>query len=414
LKATLRLRLHTCRLQTSAAPVGGQEAEAILLETLRQSTACFNAVTAHGWEAGERNGTRLHHATYAGLRAEYPSLPSQLHCAARVKATEALKSVDERLRQGRKAGCPTSELCPVRYDARSYWVKLSEGRASLASVAGRVCVRLNVCAYYRRYLDWTPCSADLCFDRKTGRLSLHVVVEADAPEAACDGVCKSFLGVDLGIAEIATDSEGNQYSGEAVKGVRRRVRRIRRLLQARGSKSAKKHLKRIGQKQSRFSRDTNHVISRRLVATAAAHEKALALEELKGIRDRAETVFGREMRWLMGNWAFDQLRQFLSYKAEAAGVPLVSVAPRNTSRTCSKCGHCDKANQKSQAKFLCLRCGFELNADANAAINIGVRAAGSDGLLSQLCVPATLPLMGVNAVRATELGTSPQPLGGGI
>ena len=76
-------------------------------------------------------------------------------------------------------------------------------------------------------------------------------METDAPAASCEGV----LGVDLGITEIATDSDGNQYSGEAVKSVRRRVRRIRRLLQAKGTKSARKHLKRIRQKQSRFSRD---------------------------------------------------------------------------------------------------------------------------------------------------------------
>jgi len=368
-KATLKLRLHTCR-----------DTQGILLETLRQSTACFNAVTAHGWDAAERNGTRLHHATYKSLRAEFPCLPSQLHCAARVKASEALKSVDERLKQGRKAGRPTSELCPVRYDARSYWVKLSEGMASLATIAGRVCVRFNLCGYYRRYLDWKPCSADLCFDAKNRHFYLHVVVETDAPELAFDGV----LGIDLGITEIATDSEGNQYSGEAVKSVRRRVRRIRRLLQAKGSKSAKKHLKRIRQRQSRFSRDTNHVISKRLVATAANSRKALGVEDLKGIRDRSETVFSREMRWLMGNWAFDQLRQLLSYKAEAAGIPLVSVDPRNTSRTCSECGHCEKGNRRSQAKFLCLQCGFDANADKNAAVNIGVRASSSESLLSQL------------------------------
>lgn len=368
MKATLKLRLHTSR-----------ETESILLETLRQSTACFNAVTVQGWDTAERNGTRLHHATYKSLRGNYPDLPSQLHCAARVKATEALKSVDALLKQGRKAGRPTSELCPVRYDARSYWVKLGEGKASLASVAGRVRVHFNLCGYYRRYLGWKPCSADLCFDAKNRRFYLHVVVETVAPEASCEGV----LGVDLGIVELATDSEGNQYSGEAVKSVRRRVRRIRRLLQAKGTKSAKKHLKRIRQKQSRFSRDTNHVISKRLVATAANSRKALAIEDLSGIRDRAN-CFSREMRWLMGNWAFDQLKQFLVYKAEAAGIPLVSVDPRNTSRTCSKCGHCDKANRKSQAKFLCLSCGFETNADSNAAVNIGVRASSSESLLSQL------------------------------
>jgi len=52
---------------------------------------------------------------------------------------------------------------------------------------------------------------------------------------------------------------------------------------------------------------------------------------------------------------------------------LERVDPRNTSRTCSACGHCDKANRKSQSKFLCLECGRELNADWNAALNIAAR-----------------------------------------
>jgi putative transposase len=366
LKATLKLRLHL-------AP----EAEALLLETLRQATASFNAVTTHGWETGQRNGTRLHHATYRTLREAYPDLPSQLHCAARVKALEALKSTDERRKQGRKVSCPTSNICPARYDARSYWVKLEEGIASLATTGTRVCVQFNVCEYYQRYLAWKPCSADLCYDAKNNAFYLHVVMDTAAPETVHEGT----LGVDLGITEIASDSEGNQYSGDTLKSVRRRVRRIRRLLQSKGTKSAKRHLKRLRQKQSRFTKNTNHVLSKRLVATASTSRKALALENLNGIRDRAETVFSREMRWLLGNWAFDQLRQFVSYKAEAAGVPVVLVDPRNTSRTCSRCGYCDKGNRKSQDKFLCLKCGFELNADFNAAINIGARADSSDGLL---------------------------------
>jgi transposase len=53
-----------------------------------------------------------------------------------------------------------------------------------------------------------------------------------------------------------------------------------------------------------------------------------------------------------------------------AGIPLVFVDPRNTSRTCSECGHCEKANRKSQAEFVCKHCGHSMNADLNAARNI--------------------------------------------
>jgi IS605 OrfB family transposase len=365
LKATLRLKLNT-----------DEATVALLQETARQSTACFNAVCRYGWEHEERNGTRLHQATYKSLRETHPELPSQLVVSARMKATEALKSVQERKKQGRSVSCPQSNLCPIRYDARSYWVRLVDGCASLATTQGRVCVTFCLCDYYTRYADWKPCSADLCFDRKSAAFFLHVVVEADAPEPNAEGV----LGVDLGIVEIATDSEGNAYSGEQVKAVRRRVKRIRRLLQKRGTKSAKRHLKKIRAKQSRFVSNTNHVVSKSLVRTASHSRKALALEDLGNIRDRAATV-SREMRWLLGNWAFLQLRQFVAYKAEAAGVPVVLVDPRNTSRTCSECGYCAKENRKSQSKFHCQQCGFEANADFNAAINLKVRGECSDALL---------------------------------
>src|SRR5207302_774618 len=122
--------------------------------------------------------------------------------------------------------------------------------------------------------------------------------------------------------------------------------------------------------------------AKRLVAAAASTGRALALEDLKGIRERSNG-FSREGRWLLGNWAFDQLAQFVRYKAEAAGVPVIFVDPRNTSRTCSACGHCDKANRKSQSQFLCLQCGLDINADLNAAFNIRARAHQSERLLSR-------------------------------
>lgn len=396
---TLRLKLHT-----------DEAVKAVLLDTLRQSTACFNAVCRYGWQNRERNGTRLHHATYTDLRATYPVLPSQLVVSARMKATEALKSTEERRKQGKAVSCPRvragankSPLCPVRYDARSHWVKLAEGKASLATTAGRVGVSFRLCPHYQRYAACPTASADLCYDRKADAFFLHVVIEVEAPEKVAD---RGVLGVDLGIVELATDSIGNAYSGETVKTMRRKYRRIRALLQSKGTRSAKRHLKRIRQKVSRFTRNTNHVISKALVHSASLTRKAVALEDLNGIRDRASNGFSREMRWLLGGWSFHQLRQFLSYKAEAAGVPVFLVDPRNTSRTCSRCRYCDKANRKSQASFECLQCGFCANADANAAKNIEARASLSERLM---CQPsASLVEVGFG------LGASPLPSGGGI
>jgi IS605 OrfB family transposase len=176
-------------------------------------------------------------------------------------------------------------------------------------------------------------------------------------------------------------------AGEVVKALRRRVKRIRGLLQKRGTKSAKRHLKKIQRKQSRFVRDMNHVVSKSLVCTASLSRKAIALEDLSGIRERVSV--SREMRWLLGNWSFSELRQFIEYKAEAAGLPVVTVDPRNTSCTCSTCGYCDKANRKSQSVFKCLQCGLELNADWNAALNIKARGELSDALLCRKVASAS-------------------------
>jgi transposase len=72
----------------------------------------------------------------------------------------------------------------------------------------------------------------------------------------------------------------------------------------------------------------------------------------------------------MTGWSFFQLRSFISYKAEMAGLEVLLIDPRNTSRTCNECGHCDKDNRKSQSEFECLSCGHECNADLNASRNV--------------------------------------------
>ena len=197
------------------------------------------------------------------------------------------------------------------------------------------------------------------------------------------------IGVDLGITEIATDSLGNQYSGEQVKSVRRKVRRIRALLQSKGTKSAKRHLCKIRNKQSRFVRDVNHCISKKIVQTVLFARKALGLENLKGIRDRGNG-FNREMRWLLGGWSFYDLGFKIEYKAQDVGIPVVMVDPAYTSQTCPKCGHCERANRKSQSVFKCVKCGFNINADLAGALNIGTRAENlmvTLGLLPSVCQP---------------------------
>ena len=109
---------------------------------------------------------------------------------------------------------------------------------------------------------------------------------------------------------------------------------------------------------------------------------ALSIETLTGIRHRGNG-FNRAMRTELNNWAFNQLKQFVSYKAKRVGVTVIEVDPKYSSQTCSNpaCGYCDKANRKTQDKFECLKCGLKLNADYNAALNLKARGELSYALM---------------------------------
>jgi IS605 OrfB family transposase len=183
--------------------------------------------------------------------------------------------------------------------------------------------------------------------------------------------------VDRGIVNLATDSDGQSFSGAQVHFVRRRYHARRQCSQKVGTKNAKRRLRKNARRQRRFQKDVNHCISKALVQKAVVSCKALAHEDLTGIRER--TTVRHEQRYERRSWAFYQLRQFLTYKAAQAGVSIVLVDPRgtrDTSRTCSVCGHCKQANRRSQAEFSCHNplCGFTRNADWNAAINIARKA----------------------------------------
>jgi putative transposase len=335
-------------------------------DALAATQRAFNA--AASWiaevcgEEGITNTNTAHHRVYGETRERF-GLSAQLAVCARAKAVEAIKAVKAKHR----------ETCPqfgprgsVRYDARTYRL-MSLDRVSLNTLDGRVVCRLVLGARQHAMLvdpAWEAGGADLVW--RADAYYLHITQSREVPpEHEADG---GTLGVDLGITNLATDSEGEHCTGKTVHLVRARYHLRRQRLQKVGTKNAKRRLRQIRHRESRFQKDTNHCISKKLVQKAAVSRKAIALEDLSGIRERV--TVRREHRYERHSWAFFQLRQYIAYKAAAAGVPVHLVDPRNTSRTCSICGHCEKANRKSQAEFLCQRCGFTMNADYNAAINI--------------------------------------------
>jgi putative transposase len=332
------------------------EQQQALLDTMHAFNEAANYVAQVAFAEKTANKFSLQKLVYGELRTTY-KLPAQLAIRAISKASEAYKR-DKSIKPMFK---PEGALV---YDERvmSFKGLLS---VSLLTLQGRALVPFQVGGYQQARLDAIKGQADLIYRKGT----FYLAVTLEVPEGEA-GEPQGMLGVDLGIVNLATDSEGETFSGELVERNRKRHHALRQRLQKRGTKSAKRHLKKLSGKEARFKRNTNHVISKRIVAKAKATGQGIAIEELRHIRKRTDSTVRRSQRNRHSSWAFGQLRSFLSYKAAFAGVLLHTVDPRNTSRMCPACGHCAKENRKSQASFCCVQCGLAMNADIVGAINI--------------------------------------------
>lgn len=231
-----------------------------------------------------------------------------------------------------------------------------------------------------------------------------LLATCEVPEAPLNTQPVDFLGVDLGIVNIATTSDGEIMAGRELNRLRGRERRLRSKLRRKSTPSAKRRLKRRGRRESRRVREVNHKIAKRVVAEAERTGRGIALEDLTGIRERVR--LRKPQRATHSSWAFAQLGTFIAYKARRAGVPVVYVDPAYTSRTCAECGHIDRANRVSQAWFACRNCGFVDHADRNSSRNIRARAWGlwRCGAQSAASAPPGKPPDGAGRKRRATAG----------
>jgi putative transposase len=402
---TVRIQLHPTQEQATQ-----------LDETVKQFTEVFNAVCAYGWYHHEKNGVKLHHATYYQLREQFPQLNANVLIQARIKATEALKSaftwkvkqevaypkkVAKALKKGKPVPkfkpvrCPRSPFCPVRYNERTYGLNWASQTVNLSTTNGRVIIPFTVPHFSTRYQGCSNTTADLIY--RKGKWWLHVVVSVPEPDIAKN---ETIVGVDLGLNRPAVTSNRQFLGSKHWKEVDRRSFRLRRKLQSKGTKSAQRHLKKLGKKQTLFHRDCDHVLSRRIIQNATPGS-TLVFENLTNIRETSNMGRGKNNKNVdnkrrLHAWSFAQLYDFTAYKGQAQGIQVVKVDPRNTSKTCSRCGYCHRSNRRSQSLFKCRQCGYSLNADYNAAINIRDKHIASLALLGtslESGLPVTQPIV---------------------
>jgi putative transposase len=184
-----------------------------------------------------------------------------------------------------------------------------------------------------------------------------------------------WIGIDRGIVNLATTSDGSNYQGRRLARYRRWQARKRAELLAKRTRSARRRLKRRARREARHAAHTNHKISKQIVAVAKRTSRGIAVEDLGGIRARVRPR--RDQRVTLCSWPFHQLGEHLRYKARCAGVAFIAVDPRYASQRCPRCGHTARANRPDRDQFRCGRCGLAGPADHVAAVNVRKRAAAA-------------------------------------
>ena len=347
MKLTMQLKLLPTTEQADA-----------MLRTMERFNAACDALAAVAFANRCANKVELQKLAYHDIRRDF-GLGAQMTVRAIAKVVEVYKRDKDIQPTFRPHGA-------IVYDQRILSWKGAD-RVSILTNDGRQIMPWVCGAYQHAQLDRVRGQADLIY--RDSMFFLYVTIDVgDVPE----GDPTEYLGVDLGIKFIAVDSDGWAFSGAHVRNLRDRHARLRRRLQRKGTKSAKRLLRKRRLKEQRFARDVNHCISKAIVQKAKDTGRGIGIEDLTHIRGRVTVRKAR--RRTLHSWAFNQQRRFLAYKARRDGVPLECVDPRNSSRECPDCGCIDKRNRPTRDRFQCISCGRTGPADETAALVLRGRA----------------------------------------
>lgn len=338
MKLTLKIKLLPTKEQAD-----------LLIKTIKEANAACNTISETAWQLKVFNQFKLHKEVYHTLK-NTSNLSAQVLIRCISKVTDAYKL-------DRKTKRIFKPLGSITYDSRILTYK--QNTASIWSVGGRL--KIPFVCHNPNYLPYIKGEADLVFNK--GKFYLFQTV--DIPDTDIKDV-EEFIGCDFGQTKICTLSDGTNYDSEQLKKVRKKYSKVRASVQAKGTKSSRRLLKRLSGRERRFVSINNHTIAKQIVQKAKSENKGIAIEDLSGIRKTAKTK-SKVHKTELNRWSFYQLRQFLTYKARMQGVKLFVIPPAYTSQMCSCCLHIGERNGKH---FSCKNCGNIMDADYNAAKNI--------------------------------------------
>ncbi len=369
----------------------------------------LNVVSRYAFAQGKTsNVTKLHKGMYAQLRARY-GLPSQLACsverqvAATYKGlwTKLLKNKEHRQKHLTKKRFKGLDQPPhyssptVQYTYERDYTFQRNQQVSVGTLNGRISIPYQGKDSHIALIQQGASIGDakLWYDKpkKTFYLLVSLSIDVSDPTPA---QLQEVVGVDVGIRYLAvTSTSTGKTSFHPGKRVRHRANhyaRLRKRLQKKGTRGAKRRLKRIEQRERRLKMQANHCVAKQIIKQ---HPHTLfGLEQLTGIRERKKrkklkrkkngkgyervSPKARKANRVYSQWSFAELQALISYKAALAGSLAIKVDADYTSQTCPMCGYRSEQNRPHKGLlFLCHNeeCHYTLHADLVGARNVTMR-----------------------------------------
>ncbi len=365
------------------------------MNTFRDASQRF---ADRGWEGDDdgyviTSGNHLQRLVYDDVR-EDTGLHADLTVAAANHAANALDSCVQKMKEGERTSKPvfTSNTTVYNTNAITYF----DGYCSLAAYGGSrvhaeyVYPEDSIQVEYMESDEWTKQGAKLRYDRQTDTYYLHVSVKKDREDSSEEAGNQTVLGVDRNVDGYLAVTSTGAFIGNAdlLNHKRREYERRRGRLQQKGTRSAHLTIQSIGDTFANWSENFLHQASKELVTEAVSHGcTTIVFEDLENIRDRIHNTSKFQQ------WAFNELKRQVKYKAKAEGITVETVHPAYTSQRCSEtgCGFTHEDNRDGDV-FVCQKCGKELHSDYNAARNIAHkfiqnrRKSGSGGATYHLAL----------------------------
>lgn len=251
-----------------------------------------------------------------------------------------------------------------------------KGKLSLNTLGKRTSVSYDVPECFKDYFDGTWSFGTGKLVSLNGEWYFHIPMTKEASDTFDSSKPKHVVGIDRGLRFVMTtyDETGHTdfYQGTDILKKRDTFNTVRAELQSKGTKSAKRALKRISGRENRWMTDVNHQLSKTLVEKYGA-DTLYVIEDLKDVSfadDNLQSCSPKGRNELR-SWTFYQLEQFLIYKASAAGSEVIKVPADYTSQRCPKCGRILKENRHHEIhEYVCDACGYRSNDDRVGAMNL--------------------------------------------